>query len=197
MHKPILVLTLLAAILGSARGEDQTLFKAGEPRLGGFVGPMVRFSPVNGSPGAWFGMRGGIILNSAFSIGVGGYGLWTTAEADQPDTADLMVGVGGVIFEAAFPSQRVVHGTVSLLVGGGHVGAGRGWAMGMGWGHGSSGDRVFVLEPEVDLEVNVTPYFRLCPGVSYRWLSGSVRSVESDWDVSGISGNLMFKFGRF
>lgn len=161
------------------------------------MGPMIRFSPINGEAATLFGMRGGVIANSIFSIGAGGYGLWTDVKADLPDTSNLMMGVGGIIFEGIFPSHQVFHGTVSLLVGAGHVGTGRGWAMGMGWGHGSDGDRVFVLEPGADLEVNITPFFRLCPGISYRWLSGSVRSVPSDRDISGVSGNLLFKFGFF
>ena len=182
---------------GLIHGEEQTLFKSGETRNGFFGGPLIKISPANGELGVWVGARGGWILGSALSIGGGMYGLSNGVKADNPDTADLMAGVMGFIVEAVFLSDRLAHGTFSLLVGAGGVGTGGNWNMGMGRGGRSDGGHVFVLEPELNLEINVARFFRFCPGVSYRWLSGDVDVVESAWDLSGPSANFMFKFGRF
>lgn len=190
---------LLAICLGAGmiHGEEQTLIKSGEARTGGFGGPWVKVSPVNGELGIWMGARGGWILSSGLSIGGGMYVLSNGIKADMPDTADLMVGVMGFIAEAVFLSDKVVHGTYSMLVGVGRAGTGGNWNMGMGSAGRSHGGQVFVLEPELNLEINVTHFFRFCPGVSYRWLSGEVDAVNSTWDLSGPSANFMFKFGRF
>ena len=113
--------------------------------------------------------------------------------ADRPDTADLRIGVGGFIAEAVIFPNKVVHGTASLLIGAGGVGHG----MRMGRNSDSDGGHVFVLEPELNLEINLTRFFRFCPGISYRWITGDAEAVESAGDISGPSVNLMFKFGRF
>ena len=50
------------------------------------------------------------------------------------------------------------------------------------------------MEPGFSLEINVTPSLRICPGVSYLWISGSLPEVRSKWDVSETSFNLTLKF---
>lgn len=184
--------TLFLAAIALAE-DDETLLRSGEIRSGGFGGPMVKFSPVNGQAGVFVGGRGGWLINSVFSIGGGGYGLANRVTADNPDSVRLELGVGGVILEAVFMPKKLVHGTASLLIGGGSINMHRGR-------HGNDNDEVenfFALEPELNLEINVLRFFRFCPGVSYRWIVGDSRFLDSDWDISGLSGNLMFKFGKF
>ncbi len=195
---------LMAALLGFSWSKETTLFNH-QASYGAYAGPIVKFSPANGEGGGWFGMRVGVIVNSTFSLGIEGYGLGTPIKARNPDTANLMIGVMGLTFEEIFFSDRLIHGTASLLIGSGGVGSGRGFGMGMfgmgmmsgGYGNGHDMGSVFVLEPGLNMELNVAPYFRLCPGISYRWLSGDVQAVKSAQDVSNVSLNVLFKFGRF
>ena len=56
---------------------------------------------------------------------------------------------------------------------------------------------IFVIEPGINLEFNVSKYF--IPGISlsYRQVFGSSLVNLSDQDISGVSIGLMFKFGNF
>lgn len=54
----------------------------------------------------------------------------------------------------------------------------------------------FTFEPAVGLELNVTKYFRLNAGVSYRLVSGITHvSGISDAALSGFTGEIALKFG--
>jgi hypothetical protein len=186
-----LILPLLLS--ASAAVSEETLLKSGELRSGGFGGPVLKFSPVNDEFGVLVGGRGGWLINSVFSIGGGGYGLANAVRADQPDSQRIDLGVGGLILEAVLWPDRLVHGTASVLVGA----AGLNRHRLRDGGADDDAETFFALEPEVNLEINVHRIFRVCPGVGYRWLAGESDLVDSDWDLSGVSANLTFKFGRF
>lgn len=198
IRTPILAVAMIFS-LGSAE-EEQTLLRSGRIRSGGYGGMMVKLSPVNEELGVLVGGKGGWIINSVFSIGGAGYGLSNRVAADHPDSVRLDLGIGGVILEAAFRPARLVHATASLLIGAGGLNAHDG-RMDMEDrfdnprdGHGET---FFALEPEVGLEINIVRYFRVCPSLSYRWLSGDVKLVDSDWDLSGPGAGLVLKFGKF
>jgi len=55
----------------------------------------------------------------------------------------------------------------------------------------------FVLEPGVNIELNMTKIFRLDLGVSYRFISGTDLQRLSNNDLSDFSFNLCLKFGKF
>lgn len=189
LRKIGLCATLLS--IGLVRADEETLLRSGEIRSSGFGGPMVKFSPVNGEFGVLVGGRGGWLINSVFSIGGGGYGLANSVRADNPDSVQINLGIGGVVMEAVFLPNKLVHGTASLLIGAGSV------QKHMDHRDNMDPESFFALEPEINLEINVLKFFRICPGVSYRWLAGDLEWVDSGWDISGPSANLTFKFGKF
>lgn len=55
---------------------------------------------------------------------------------------------------------------------------------------------MFVAEPAVNVELNVTNWFRVAAGASYRYVSSmsAIRGIENK-DLSGVSGQLALKFG--
>jgi hypothetical protein len=55
----------------------------------------------------------------------------------------------------------------------------------------------FVAEPEVNIMLNVTEYFRIGLGSSYRYVKGSNIQGFSDRDLSSYAVNLTFKVGVF
>jgi hypothetical protein len=65
----------------------------------------------------------------------------------------------------------------------------------------SNDDAVFVWEPGVGVELNVTKFFRINFGASCRFVSGINADNKSDGfenkDFSGLNGSVTFKFGRF
>ena len=55
----------------------------------------------------------------------------------------------------------------------------------------------FVVEPGIEIELNISPYFRLGFGATYRYITGTELLNVSDSDVSGGSGMISLRFGRF
>jgi hypothetical protein len=184
---------LFPAFLASAEGTEETLLASDQIRSGGFGGPVVKFGPVNDQSAVLVGGRGGWLINSIISIGGGAYGLSNRVTADSPDSVRLQLGYGGLVLERVFMPLRMMHGSLSLLVGAGTVDMHES----MHRDDRAETENFFVLEPEASLEINVGRFFRFCPGMSYRWLAGDSRYLDSDWDISGWTGNLTFKFGKF
>jgi hypothetical protein len=58
-------------------------------------------------------------------------------------------------------------------------------------------DAFFVLEPGLELELNITQIFRLAIGGSYRYTS-NVSLIDHEADVlRGFNGYFTLKFGKF
>ena len=55
----------------------------------------------------------------------------------------------------------------------------------------------FVFEPDLNLELNVTKFFRIGLGVGYRVVAGDDFKGYNYLDLSGVTGTLTFKFGKF
>jgi hypothetical protein len=62
---------------------------------------------------------------------------------------------------------------------------------------GEDSDVFFIAEPELNLEFNITRFWRMNLGVSYLIASGSDLVDVPDEEISGVAGNLVFKFGKF
>lgn len=193
MLRVYVVSLLFLAFAASAQEQEETLLPSGQIRSSGFGGPVIKFGPVNDQSGVLVGGRGGWLINSIFSIGGGGVGLSNRVTADRPDSVRLQLGYGGLVLERVFLPRRMMHGSLSLLVGAGSVNMHES----MHRDYPAETETFFVLEPEASLEINVVRFFRFCPGIGYRWLAGDSRFLDSDWDISGWTGNLTFKFGKF
>lgn len=169
----------------------------GEVGHGGFGGPVLKVGNVAGDAGVWVGARGGWIIlpdgNHSISLGIGGYGLVT--EHESPENSDLLAlnGYGGFELEYTNRSARIVHFTFTTLLGGGGL-------MLRERDFEEVNDDVdsfFVFEPGAHAELNVTNFFRISAGASYRITSGITRFGFSDSDFSGLNGVITLKFGKF
>ena len=174
--------------------EDETLI-SGKPRIGGFIAPAISMSTVNEQGAVLVGLRGGIIINRSFVLGLAGYGLANDVDAGPFDYRYLDFGYGGFFLEYVNRPHKLVHLTVHSLIGGGALRHREDWYD--DWFDGRYADAVFVFEPGLDVIVNITKHIRMGIGGSYRM----VRDVElgslDDKAISGLSGTLIFKFGTF
>jgi hypothetical protein len=170
-------------------------------RFGGYGGPVVKFSPVKGTLGTWVGGYGGMVVNGTLFIGGFGYGLSSDIAADQTiaPQQSLAVGYGGVMLEYIGNSDKLLHYGIQLGIGWG--GAGYVYRNFDNFGRNNwrnfSSDAFFVLEPGAYAELNIAKWFRIGVGASYRYVNGVELQGLSNGDLSGISGNLLFKFGSF
>jgi hypothetical protein len=58
-------------------------------------------------------------------------------------------------------------------------------------------DAVFVMEPTVGVEMNITTFFRLGFGASYRYVSGVNIYGLTNKELSDVTGTITLKFGTF
>jgi hypothetical protein len=185
MKKLLLLLILILVSLPLAANAQEKTLIGGEIESGGYGGPVLKLSGVNNEFCVFIGGRGGWIINHAFIVGGGGYGLVTDIYVDSKK---LNVGYGGLELGYVFLSDSLVHFTVHSLFGFGGVSF---------ESDPASADEIFVIEPEATVVLNVTEFFRIAAGISYRLVTGVTTSGVSDASLSGLSGMLVFKFGNF
>ena len=182
-------LLLFAALLAWASpvfAQEKTLVSE-DFHSGGFGAPVVKFSEVADEFAVFAGGRGGWIVNHTFVIGAGGYGLANDIRfSDSVIGRDIEFGYGGLELEYINSSNKLVHFTVYLLIGGGGLS-----------GTVVEEESVFVLEPALNGELNITSFFRLNGGVGYRWVSAVDNPGFEDSDFSAVYGQLTAKFGAF
>jgi len=172
---------------------------------GGYGSPSFKFSRLGDKFAVLVGGHGGWLINHSFLIGGGGYGLVNSITASQTAQtyfgtgSDLKTqfGYGGLFLEYLGNPNALVHYSVSTLIGAGSVHYGYWNDFDQPYGEPSRGSAFFVLEPSVGAELNVTRFFRINPGVSYRLVRGSDLPGISDADMSDLSVYLSFKFGKF
>ncbi len=191
------VLILLCVGIFSAFAQEETLIN-GQIENGGFGGPVLKVGSFNGETAILVGGRGGWIINHSFIIGGGGYGLANDVKARVPGPYGeryLNFGYGGLELEYISEPNRLINFSFQTLIGGG----------GLSWRdpdmrpemRNSESDTFFIVEPGVNVTLNVTTYFRMSGGISYRYISGVQSPAASNPDLSGPSGVLTFRFGKF
>lgn len=209
MKKLLLIIALLIPM--GQLSAQKTLFDSENLELGGFGGVVLKTSIFNDEPALMIGGRGALSINKSFFIGGGGYGLVTNNMFNRelgPDTTlHLELGYGGVEFGYVINSDELLHLTTMVHIGGGGMSyTDRDWdEWDNGWddewdrhhynGHNYGHDYFFVIEPHVNAELNVFRWMKVAAGVSYRFTTGADYYDISDSDLSGLSGNLTFKFG--
>ena len=202
-----LVFCLLTAQVATAQqqesetGQETLTNKFVITHSGGYGGPVVKFSGIDGKFAAFFGGYGGWFVNKQLMIGGGGYGLMgeniKVDEEDKVDTGqsdrDLhyTLGYGGLMVEYTMNSDRLVHYMFNTLIGGGGV------SQALDNDRDFASSRFFVFEPAANVEVNVTDFFRVGAGASLRLIAGANTPGISNRDLSGVAGVLTFKFGYF
>jgi hypothetical protein len=215
MKKIILFIVLIAFsinVFSKEDQEEQSLFGGDKVKVSGFGGPEVKFSQINKEFAVLVGGRGGVIFNSVVNVGMGGYGLVTSPKTtykiknlNTNDTlATLRVGYGGLILGYTNSSNDLIHFTMNILIGGGGATYTDSW---LKMNHNNNNDynfsntyessAFFVAEPFLGAELNVTSFFRIEANAAYRFVSMLDLPNTTNSDLSGFSGGLIFKFGKF
>lgn len=146
----ICFISLDAVIAAAAQQDPKTLVEGKVTKSVLIAFPEVKFSAVDGRFANFVGVRGGILLNDKFLIGVGGYGLTNVRTLPA-------MGYGGLVLEYTPIPHEAVTFSVGGLIGGG----------------GANAVSFFTAEPEARLRVNITRWFRLGFGGGYRFIGGA------------------------
>ncbi|OFX88563.1 MAG: hypothetical protein A2W99_09180 [Bacteroidetes bacterium GWF2_33_16] len=222
--KKILTLILLSLFIQAGfaqetESEMKTLFtgkKMGnKTRLSGmFINPELKGTIINSGDkdgyGFLVGGRLGLIFNDKFSIGLGGYGLATEhitpygldTEANYDPASKIGFGYGGFVFEYILFGNKLVHFTIPVLVGGGGASLYKDIIINeeeFTWDDFKTyeSSAFFVLEPGINLEVNITKFMRFDLGASYRLVQFTEMDYLSNDDLSNLAINASLKFGIF
>lgn len=183
----VVVAALVLGAFATADAQDR------EPaRIGGYLGIDTNVGSIRSETGYLAGGEVAVIFKQQFTLGLAGYGL-ANEEARVPGAAGatdrLRFGYGGVRVGYIFMPTARFHPVVDLLVGGGETRASGSLPL--------REDEVFVAEPSVAAEANLSRFLRGALGVSYRFVSGSNLSGLSNSDLRGITGRLTLRTGWF
>ena len=210
-HSRLLFLAvfLLFESAANAQSEIQTVFGKGKS-IGGYGALSNKFTTIGNSYANMTEVYGGVFINKSFMIGFGA-GATTNYLAvpsefsiDPNRRMSYEYGQVGLVTEYVRRSDKAIHVAFQLFTG-------TGFTMQYerpdwhrhDWNYDNypnyDGDYnvFFVAEPGVQLEVNVFKWMRFSPGISYRASFGSSALGLSDSDLSKLSYNATFKFGKF
>jgi len=210
MKKTALLFILAAGVLFAHAQDDynndqvKTLFS--KNRSNGFYGAFsLGYSQLDGKDALVSGGRLAFIFDHSLAIGLGGYGFVNNLDyhlyyENGPLDYTLAGGYGGLIIEPIVGGREPVHFSFPILVGLGGVALLEDYGP-HSWEYNPFNDvdhdLFFVVEPAVELEANLTRWFRTAASISYRYTS-KVNLFETNEDVlRGLAFSLTFKFGKF
>jgi hypothetical protein len=188
MRYLLLWTVLLLSTLG-LRAQHETLFSEFDI-MGAFGGPILEIGRINGEIGADVGGGGALIVNNFF---LGGYGMGTdyAQMTLQNQNYNIRFKHGGLWLGYTYRDYKLAHLYSSVKIGWGNAQLRRS-------GETDFSNRIFVMTPEVGLELNLTSWFKLAFSGGYRWVNG-VNTLPSlnNSDFSSPVGILTFRFGGF
>lgn len=188
-------------------GEYRTLFGGDETTHGGYGGLAVNWSQIDGKDAVLVGIRGGWIINHGISIGLGGYGFANdlsynkTIDNIKGDYA-MAGGYGGLVIEPIIGAKWPVHVSIPILIGAGGVSLYNNNYYPYDPYHDyyyypESASAFFVLEPGIEVELNMVKFMRIAVGGYYRYTSGLDLAATDTHALDGFSVGVVLKFGKF
>ena len=177
--------------------EPKTIFKSSNKSRGYYGSFTLKYGTVENSNTTFIGGRGGWIINHKIAFGFGGYGLYSQK---QNLTANIEYnysgGYGGFIVEPIFYSDKIVHVSMPIMLGGGWVGRIQNVE---GNYEIMYSDLVFLaIEPGIEVDFNITNKFRIALGAYYTIANDiDSKSELSDDIMNNLSVGLQFKWGLF
>ena len=188
-------LTLCLVLVAVPLSAQEEVLIPGKVSHGGFGGPGIKISQINGQAGVMTGSRAGWIINHSFVLGSASYNLLSNIEVPESGTAEegyLAVDYSGLELEYVPHWDRLVHYSIHSLFAPGTV-----YLRDRNFYRYTSSDFIFVLEPSLSVTLNVVKFFRLSLCGSYRLVFDVETGGLADRDLWGSGVALIFKFGKF
>lgn len=185
LFKFSLILVLLVFTLSaSSQNEPKYLFEKSKISVSAFGSPSAEFSMLNDQFAFIAGGGAALIFNNSFFIGGYGAGLVThhyRTGMDSlvlkhlfnkiPDKARISFRHGGLWLGYAYKANSLVHAAISAKIGWGNISI-FDPNTDPNYEGNKAQDRVMVITPQVELELNLTPWLRLNIGAGYRVIAG-------------------------
>lgn len=179
-----LLLTFLSPLFPLVAQTETLLGGDGQWSVSGFGGPTMAISQINGQNALWLGGQGGAIFNERFILGGGSYQLVQDAQVLE---SEAHMNQSGFMLGYVFRPQRKVHLTATLMAGGGAISQDNG-----------TNDAFRFINPQLEVESNVTHYFRIGLGVGQQFIQGVESPLfPSDEALSRPYLAINLRFGAF
>ena len=212
----LLMLTLIPGVFAQESQPDgntefRTLIGNSPSSLGGYISFAMGNTSLNGHNALMGQMRLAARIDHSLSIGVIGtgfsdffHGLNYDRKANIPEGYYIEGGYGGIFIEPVFAPHFPVHFSFPLMVGAGAVMLtedtyGYDWN---DWEYQSDRQIIeiapfVIVEPGVELEINLARYVRLSAGVSYKFTNSIQLDAGKEHLMNGLSVNGGIKLGVF
>lgn len=199
----ILLLTAAVIIMiprGTTAQETETLFSENVSH-GVYVSPVYGATSLNGEFTYLRGTRGAWLMNMnngrTVNLGLARYWThtefepvnWTNTDENEPD---MSTRYGGFELEYVHQTNSLFHFSAQALIGSGTVEYADSDLV-----FNRPSDSYFVLQPGINLNLNVTEWFRLSGSVFYRYTEGVDLEGTSDKDLSGTTSYIALRFGLY
>jgi hypothetical protein len=226
----LLTISILLFLSGALVGQDttfkeknqdemRTVFGGGDKKIdhGGYGAFTIGYTQIDNEPAMIIGGRAGWLIDHHFTLGLGGYGFFNNLQSNETNDISqnytVAGGYGGLFVEAIIAPNFPVHASIPVFIGGG----GATVYESSYWDDPSSnyyynydGAGFFVIEPGLELELNIVKFFRVALAGTYRWTSGVdltyyyydedniYRTTPLPRDIlDGFSFQFTMKFGWF
>lgn len=193
----------------SKQDEIKTLFGS-DISNGGYLAATANYSEINGHDALTIGGRFGWVIDHKLTIGLAGYGFANDIYIDNVDANEgynLAGGYGGLFLEPIIAPKFPVHVSFPVLFGVGGVAYNK--EVGH-WEKDDDGDENYeydyytedsdafvIIEPGVEIEMNVVKNLRIAFGATYRY-AYDINLINTDSDIlDGLSYGITFKIGKF
>jgi hypothetical protein len=216
MKKVITLMICLSLLLPFAIAQDevddsnnefQTLFGDRNVTHGGYGAVTFNYSQIDGKDALLMGARGAWVIGHSFALGIAGYGFMNDYSFNQNlpgggKNVNLTGGYGGLLMEPIIFGKFPVHVSIPILIGGGGI------AYTSTWNpypydyedfdlYVEDATGYLVIEPGLEVEINVVRFFRVALGGYYRYTS-TITLYDTPEDVlNGWSAGITLKFGKF
>jgi len=176
---------------------------------GGYAAISVEYTQIDGEDVMTLGGRAGWLIDHHVTIGLAGKALMNTVYIDgywpvnerYNDGYYLVGGYGGLFVEPIIAPKFPVHLSIPILIGGGGLALNDYTWHDYQWENNEIApydyDAFFVIEPGVEIELNVVKFFRVAFGASYRYTSDMHMAYVPKDLMNGFNGSVTFKFGKF
>jgi hypothetical protein len=199
--------------------EIQTLFskRGGKVDHGGYFAFTTAYSQVAGQDAFSVGGRAGWLIDHHVTVGLAGQGFVNSIYNDEYDFPPnyngdpvesglyFVGGYGGFFVEPIIAPKFPVHIAIPIMIGGGGAAWNYTTWVDSGWEHDMDEytydpydyDAFFILEPGLEIELNLVKFLRASVGVTYRYVTDLQLEGTPKDAMNGFTGNFSLKFGKF
>ncbi len=189
----LILFSVICGLQLHAQDEQQMkyLFEGGKVHVSGFGGPIMEFSSVGNDFAFLMGGGGGILLNHTLLLGGYGEGLTTNHYVDISNymtdygqnkysfTGQVNFGHGGFWIGYVNKANSPVHFAVTSKLGWGSISLYDTYDKSMYYSGDEFTDEVFVIQPQIEADLNFTKWMKMNIGVGYRFVTGVDKKYHS------------------